>query len=136
MVELEVLSIITNQLNPTMALLTALGRTTAEIDVPALRSAYVTLDRNNAVNDEYGEDAGTLSRGPRSLICPNLRQFALRISGASASEKKEIRRKCNRIVDTRRRAGQELECCRIWWDLETIPFIVMDTSGDVFEVKW
>ena len=63
----------------TMDLLTALGRTIAEIGVPALRSVYGTLDRNIVVDDEYGEDAGALSRGPRSLICPNLRQFALRI---------------------------------------------------------
>ena len=136
MVELEILNIEFYWLSSTVALLTALGRTIAEIGVPALRSAYVTLDRNNAVNDEYGEDAGTLSRGPRSLICPNLRQLALRIQHAGASRRKEIGRKCEYIVDTRRRAGQELECCRIWWDWDTTPSIVLDTSGDEFEVKW
>ena len=115
--ELEVLSIeilpphdiITPDIaeNPAMALLTALGKTTAEIGVPASQSAYVTLDRN-AVDDEYGEDAGNLSRGPRSLISPNLKQLTVRIRDASASERKEIGRKCKRMVDTRRRASQEL----------------------------
>ena len=135
LVELEVLKIEFNQLDAPMALLTALGRTIAEIGVPALRSAYATLDRN-AVDDEYGDDAGTLNSGPRSLICPNLRQLALRIWNDNASERKEIGRKCKQIVDTRRRAGQELECCRIWWGKDTTPSMVLDTSGDGFEVNW
>ena len=156
LVELEVLSIELNRRhhtlalliadwwaiaeNPAMALLTALGKLTAEISVPASRSAYATLDRNipvnNAVDDKYGEDANTFSRGPRSLICPNLRQLALRIWDASASKRKEIGQMCKHIVDTRRRAGQELECCRIWWNWDTTPSIVMDRSGDGFEMKW
>ena len=135
LVELEVLNTKFYFPFSIMGLLTALGRTIAEIGVPALRSAYDTLDRD-LVDDEYGEDAGALSRGPRSLICPNLRQFALRIRVASASERKEIGRKCKRMVDTRRRAGQELECCRIWWGEETIPSVVLDTSSDGFEVRW
>ena len=136
LVELEVLNIELARITSTIGLLTALGRTIADIGVPALRSAYVTLDRN-AVNDEYGEDAGTSSRGPRSLICPNLRQFALRIRYVSASKsREEIERKCKQMVGTRRRAGQELECCRIWWDWDITPSVVLDTSSDEFEVKW
>ena len=53
LVELEVLSINIDSLDPIMALLTALGR-------HASGSAYATLDRN-AVDDEHGEDAGTLN---------------------------------------------------------------------------
>ena len=135
LVELEVLNVAISGINPFMALLTALGGTIAGIGVPALRSAYVTLDRN-AVDDECGEDADTLGKGPRRLICPHLRRLALRTWNASASEKMEIERKCKYIVDTRRRAGQELECCRIWWDDDGPPSIVLDRSGDGFEVKW
>ena len=94
----------------------------------------VTLDRG-VVDDEYGEDASTLKKGPRSLICPNLRRFALRLRVASAPERKEIERKCKQMVDTRRCAGQELECCCIWWGEDTTPSVVLDTSSDGFEVK-
>ena len=136
LVELEFLNIHSYAPNSTVDhLLTALGRTIAEIDVPALRSAYVTLDRN-VVDAEHGEDASTLSRGPRSLICPNLRQFALRIQVASALEMNNIGRKCKKMMDTRRRAGQELECCRIWWGKSIIPSVVLATSSDEFEMKW
>jgi len=136
LVELEVLIIRFDRPNPIPALLTALGRTVAEIGVPALRSACDALDRN-AVDDGDGEDAGTLSRGTRSLNCPNLRRLALWIFNMnSASERKEIERKCKQFMDTRRRAGQELECCRIWWGKDTTPSIVLDTSGDEFEVNW
>ena len=140
LVELEVLSIEIDQRhhalslvlsdwwanaeNPVMALLTALGRSIADVGVPALPSAYVTLERN-ALDDEYGEDAGTLSRGPRSLICPNLRQLVLRIWGARDSGREEIGRKCKQMVDNRRRAGQELECCRIWWGGDATASIVL-----------
>ena len=134
LVELEVLNIEFYWPGSTVALLIALGRTIPEIGVPALRPAYATLDRN--VDDEYGEDAGTLSRGQRSLICPNLRQFALRIQVATTSERREIGRRCKQMVDARRRAGQELECCRIWWGEGTKPSVVLDTSSDGFEVKW
>ena len=123
-----------NAENPVMALLTALGRSNADVGVPALPSAYVTFERN-AVDDEYGEDAGTLSRGPRSLICPNLRQLALRIWGARDSGREEIGRKCKQMVDNRRRAGQELECCRIWWGGDTTASIIFGTSGDSFQMK-
>ena len=132
LVELEVLSIEIHWPNTITALLTALGRSVAEIGVSDLRSAYGTLDRNG-VDDEYGVDAGTLSRGPRSLICPNLRQLALHIWVDDASERKEIRWMCKQIVDTRRHAGQELECCRIWWYGDRTPSIVLDTSGDGFK---
>ena len=134
LVELEVLKIDFYLPYSNVELLTALGRTIADIGVPALRSAHVTLDRDAV--DEYGEGADTSRRGSRSLICPNLRQFALRIRDASASERKEIGRECKQMVDTRRRAGQELECCRIWWDGGTTPSVVLDTSSDGFEVKW
>ena len=43
LVELEILNIEFYWLSSTVALLTALGRTIAEIGVPALRSAYVTI---------------------------------------------------------------------------------------------
>ena len=135
LVELEVLNIDIDLPISTVGLLTALGRTIAEIDVPALRAAYVTLDRNIVVDDEYGEDAGTLSRGPRSLICPNLRQFALRMQFSSTAEREVIGLKCKQMVDTRRRAGQELEYCRIWWGQDTTPSVVLDTSSDEFEMK-
>ena len=143
LVELEVLNIEINQQHrtidfmflcldwwsdandPVMALLTALGRTIADIGVPALQSAHVTLD-GNAVDDEYGEDAGTLGRGPR---CPNLRQLRLRIWGAGDSAREEIERKCKQIVDTGRRADQELECCRIWCEWDTIPSIVTERQA-------
>ena len=134
LVELEVLNIQLFWPTSTIGLLTALGRTIAEIGIPALRSAEVTLDEN-VVDDEYGEDAGTLSRGQRSLICPNLRQFALRVLDAGA-RRKEIEQECKEMVDTRRRAGLELECCRIWWGWDTTPSIVLDMSSDGFEVKW
>ena len=131
LVELEVLSIELRWPTSTIGLLTAL---IAEIGIPALRSAGVALDRN-VVDDEYGEDAGTLSRGQRSLICPNLRQFALRVRGAGAWSK-EIKQKCKEMVDTRIRAGLELECCRIWWGWDVTPSVVLDTLSDEFEVKW
>ena len=135
LVELEVLNIHLLRPSPAMALLNALGRTIAGVGVPALRSAYVTLDRN-AVDDDYTEDAGTLSRGPGSLICPNLRQFSLRIWDASASERKDIGQKSKQMVDTRRRTGQELECCRIGWVDETTPSNVLNMSRNVFDVRW
>ena len=134
LVELEVLNIELVRPTSPIGLLTALGRTIAEIGIPDLRSPEATLDRN-VVDDEYGEDAGTLSGGQRSLICPNLRQFALRVWDARA-RRKEIEQECKEMVDTRRRAGLELECCRIWWDTDKTPSVVLDMSTDGFEVKW
>jgi hypothetical protein len=124
-VELEVLMISDIHLEPIMALLTALGRTIAEIGVFTSRSADVTLDRN-----AYGGDAGTFSTGPRSLICPNLTQLALRIWEAGASEKEQISWQCEQMMDARRSAGQELECCCIWWGEDKTPSLVLGTSRD------
>ena len=127
LVELEVLNIEVNQQNSPTALLTALGTTMAKIGVPAL---YDVLDGNNAVDDEYGEDAGTLSGGPRSLICPNLKQLLLHIWGGNASKRQAIERECKQMMNSRRRAGQEMECCHIWWDWDTTPLVVLGTSND------
>ena len=134
LVELEVLNIELAWPISSIGLLTALGRTVAEIGIPALRPAEVTLDRN-IVEDKYGEDAGILSRGQRSLICPNLRQFALRVWDARAW-RKEIEQECKEMVDTRRHAGLELECCRIWWDGDRAPSLVLDKPSDGSGLKW
>jgi len=133
LVELEVLMIKSNQPKRIIALLTVLGRTIA--DVPATRSAFVTFDRN-AVDGEYGGDAGSLSGAARSLICPDLTQLALRIRGASASEREEMRGQCEQVVDVRRRAGQELKYCRIYWDEDNTPSLVWGTSSDSVETEW
>ena len=135
LVELEDLTIEVDQRNLPMALLTALGTTIAKIAVPALRSDYDTLGRNNdAKDDEYGEDASTWSIGPRSLICPNLRQLVLRIWSASATKRQAIEQECKQMMNSRRRADRELECCHIWWDLDATPLIVLGTPGRGLEV--
>jgi hypothetical protein len=129
--ELEVLMINDEHLEPIMALLTALGGTIAEIGVVAARSADVTLDRN-----AYGGDAGTSSKGPRSLICPNLMQLALRIRGASASKREQISWQCKQMTDARRSASQEFECCSIWWDKDETPSLVLGTSRGGVVMEW
>jgi hypothetical protein len=132
LVELEVLMIKIDHLKPITALLSALGRTITEIGVLASRSTDVTLDRN-----AYGGDAGTFSRGPRSLICPNLTQLALRIfREASASEREQISWQCEQMMDARRSAGQELECCCIWWGQDKTPSLVLGTSRNGVLMEW
>ena len=111
LVELEVLKIISNRPQPSVALLTALGRTIAEIGVPVLRTACAT----HAVDDSYGEDAGPLSRGPRNLICPNLTHLSIWILGSCAS-REGVAWQCEKMMDVRKCAGQELGYCRVWWD--------------------
>jgi hypothetical protein len=132
LVELEVLMIKTDQLKPITALLGALGRTVPETGVLASRPADITLDRN-----AYGGDAGTFSGGTRSLICPNLTQLALRISWeVSASEREQISWQCEQMMDARRSAGQELECCCVWWGEHQTPSLVLGTPRDGGMVDW
>jgi hypothetical protein len=132
-VELEVLMINHVRPGPIMALLTALGRAIADSGVLATRPADVTLDGN-----AYGGDAGTFSRGPRSLICPNLTQLGVRIWGDSASEKQkeQISWQCEQMMAARRSAGQELECCYIWCGVEKTPSLVWGTSRGGVVVEW
>ena len=117
LVELEVLSITSNRPQPNIALLTALGRTIAEIGVPVLRTACAA----NAIDDSYGEDAGPLSRGLRNLFCPNLTHLSLWISGSCAS-KECVMWQCEKMMDVRKCAGQELKYCRVWWSEGGTPF--------------
>jgi hypothetical protein len=131
LVELEVLMINTDQLGLIAALLSALGRTITETGVLASRSTGVTLDRN-----AYRGNAGTFSRGSRSLICPNLTQLALRIWGASALEREQISWQCEQMMDARKSAGQELEYCCIWWGQDKTPSLVLGTSRDGGMVEW